>query len=179
MQSNVRFSMIAAVARNGAIGINGGIPWRLKEDFRYFKEKTMGKPIIMGRKTWESLPKMLPGRWHIVVSSALDLEPPTKTPPAPETASMTVTPFFNDAIAMATSFCIAHGLDEFFVIGGAKMYEEGLKRADRLYITEVHMEPDADTFFPIFGYPFVETSRTPAVDQNEGIFYDFVVFDRK
>jgi dihydrofolate reductase len=124
-------SIIAAVARNGVIGRNGALPWRLPADLKHFKSVTMGKPVIMGRRTWESLGKPLPGRMNIVVTSRRDL-------PVPCAGSL------DEALRLAAS------ADEVFVIGGARLFAEALARASRLYLTEIDADFDGDTWFPPF-----------------------------
>lgn len=130
----------AAVAENGVIGSEGGLPWRLSTDLRRFKAGTMGKPIIMGRKTWESFPKRpLPGRLNIVVTRDR-----TYRAEGAETAAS-----LEDAIALARirARCMA-GADEICVIGGGQIYAQALPLADRLHITHVLAKVDGDTVFP-------------------------------
>lgn len=133
-------AIYVAIAENGVIGSKGGLPWRLSSDLKRFKAGTMGKPIIMGRKTWESFPKRpLPGRPNIVVSRdrAYRAE-------GGETA-----PSLQDAITLATirGRCMA-AADEICVIGGGEIYKQALPLADRLHITHVLAKVDGDTVFP-------------------------------
>lgn len=130
-----RISLIVAVSRNGVIGRDGGLPWRLASDLKRFKAITMGKPVIMGRKTWTSLPiKPLPGRLNIVVSRQHDFRATggevVKGPQA--------------AIERAHQ----ENADELFIIGGGELYRQFLPLVDRIYLTEVDIETDGDTFFP-------------------------------
>ena len=128
-------SLIAAVARERVIGKDNALLWHLPEDMRYFRETTRGKPVIMGRKTWESLPEKfrpLPGRQNIVVSR----DPAYKAHGADLAGSL------EGALALAG------GAEEVFVIGGEQLYRAALPFADRLYLTEVELEPEADAFFP-------------------------------
>ncbi len=128
-------SLIAAVARNRAIGKDNQLLWHLPEDMRHFRETTRGKPVVMGRKTWESLPEKfrpLPGRQNIVVSR----DPAYKAHGADLAGSL------EGALALAG------GAEEVFVIGGEQLYRAALPFADRLYLTEVELEPEADAFFP-------------------------------
>ena len=128
-------SLIAAVARNRAIGKDNQLLWHLPEDMKHFRETTRGKPVIMGRKTWESLPEKfrpLPGRQNIVVSR----DPAYKAHGADLAGSL------EGALALAG------GAEEVFVIGGEQLYRAALPFADRLYLTEVELEPEADAFFP-------------------------------
>ncbi|MBX3580588.1 MAG: dihydrofolate reductase [Rhizobiaceae bacterium] len=129
-----------AIAGNGVIGREGGLPWKLSTDLKRFKEGTMGKPIIMGRKTWESFPKRpLPGRLNIVVT-----RDKTYRAEGGETAQS-----LDDAIHLATirARCMA-SVDEICVIGGGQIYAQALPLADRLYVTHVLANIDGDTVFP-------------------------------
>ncbi|WP_332716371.1 dihydrofolate reductase [Pelagibacterium mangrovi] len=133
-----RIAMIAAVGRNGAIGSDGKLPWRLPSDFAFYKHTTMGKPLIVGRKTFESIGKPLPGRTNIVVTRQGGY--------APEGAEV-----FSDldaAIARGKQIAERDGVDEIFINGGAEIYRAAMEKADRLYITHVDAEPEGDTFFP-------------------------------
>lgn len=136
-------SIIAAIAGNGVIGYRGSMPWHLPEDLKRFRELTMGKPIIMGRKTWESLPGRLQGRSNIVVSSrpGVMLRSAGSTPDA-------VCDSFGRALGLAMSMQEDDPAPEVFVIGGAQLYAMALPLASRLYLTRVHAEPKGDTFFP-------------------------------
>jgi dihydrofolate reductase len=126
-------SYVVAVARNGVIGRDGGLPWHIPADLRRFKEITMGKPVVMGRKTWESLPKKpLPGRRNIVITRQRDF-----AAPGAETAR-------NAAEAVA----LCAGEHEICVIGGGEIYRMFWPMADRLYLTEVDLDVAGDTRFP-------------------------------
>ena len=129
-------SMIAAVGKNLELGKNNDLIWHFKEDMKFFKETTLGHPVIMGRKTFESLPKALPGRKNIVISA----NPEYKADGAEVVASV------EEAIKLAEAEDT-----EAFVIGGGRIYTEFLPYADNLYLTEIDAEcPDADTYFPEF-----------------------------
>lgn len=125
-------SLIVAVARNGAIGKDNAMPWHLPADLAHFKRTTLGRPVIMGRRTWESLGRALPGRRNLVVSRT----PAYQAPGAEVVASL------------AEAWRAVEGADEAFVIGGARLYAEALPEADRIYLTEIAAEVEADTFFP-------------------------------
>ena len=136
----MQIAIYVAIAENGVIGSKGGLPWRLSTDLKRFKATTMGKPIVMGRKTWESFPKRpLPGRLNIVVTrdKAYRAE-------GAETASS-----LRDAIVLAEirARCMA-GVDEICVIGGGEIYRQALPLADRLHVTHVLASVDGDTVFP-------------------------------
>lgn len=132
-------ALLVARARNGVIGRDGDLPWRLKSDMAFFKATTMGKPVVMGRKTWDSLPrKPLPGRLNIVVTR----QPGYAADGAEVFASLAT------ALDRARAQAKADGVAEVCVIGGAQIYNETLPVADRLYLTEVAAEPDGDAYFP-------------------------------
>lgn len=132
MKSHTTISLIAAVADNGVIGFQGALPWRLPADLKRFKKLTMGKPMIMGRRTWESIGKALPGRVSIVLSRD----------PAYRAEGAVV------ATSIVEALVDADDSDEVMVIGGAALYEALLPRADVMYLTAVHTEPPGDVTFP-------------------------------
>lgn len=131
-------SMIAAVARNGVIGAHNSIPWRLPSDFAFFKRTTMGKPLLMGRKTFESIGKPLAGRINIVVTRQQGYQP----------EGVLVFSSLSAAIEHARTMAAADGHDEVFIGGGAEIYSEAMPQADRLYITHVDLTPEGETRFP-------------------------------
>jgi len=130
----MRVSILVAVAENGVIGRGGGLPWHLADDLRRFKRLTMGHTILMGRRTWESIGRSLPGRRMIVVSRQVGYR----------AEGVEVVPSLADAWQLAE----AAREEEAFIIGGAELYREALSRADRLYLTRVHARVDGDTVFP-------------------------------
>jgi dihydrofolate reductase len=131
----VTVTIVAAVARNGVIGVDGGLPWRLPDDLRRFKELTLGHVLVMGRKTYESIGHPLPGRDTIVV---------TRNPSwDPGSAEVRIAGGVRNAIEAAASL-----EREVFVVGGAQVYAEALPLADRLELTWVDAEPEGDTTFP-------------------------------
>lgn len=128
-----------ARARNGVIGAGGALPWRIPSDLRMFKEITLGKPVIMGRKTWESLPRRpLPGRMNIVLSRDGSFEP----------KGALVTEDWLEALQIAREQAEEDGADEVCVIGGAALFALALPRAKRIYLTEVDAEVEGDVLFP-------------------------------
>ena len=130
-----------ARAANGVIGVGGALPWRLKSDLSIFKQVTMGKPLIMGRRTWDSLPrKPLPGRTNIVLSRDGTFAP----------NGAVVCEDFSEAVQIAREQAAEDGADEVCVIGGAEIFALALPRARRLYLTEVEAEPQGDVVFPSF-----------------------------
>jgi len=155
---------VVAVAENGVIGAGNAIPWRLKSDMARFKALTIGKPIIMGRKTFESLRRPLPNRTNIVITRD----------PAYRAAGAVVTTSSADAGAVALGDALRRSVAEIAVIGGAEIYRQWLDRADRLEITEVHARPEGDTHFDIDRAEWEETARIrhPAgPDDSAGFSY--------
>jgi dihydrofolate reductase len=130
--------LVAAVADNGVIGQGGGLPWRLKSDLRNFRAITMGKPLVMGRKTYLSIGRPLAGRTNIVVSRNRDFAVP----------GVVVAPSIAAALAAARGDARRRSADAIAVIGGAELYAHMIGYADRLVITRIHLRPDGDTMFP-------------------------------
>jgi dihydrofolate reductase len=159
-------SAIAAMAANRVIGREGGLPWRLPQDFKYFKDKTMGHIMVMGRKTFESFGKPLPGRLHVIITRQKDYRVPGA--------------HVFDNLDEALNFCAANTSewgDEVFVVGGGEIYREALPRTDRIYLTEVRAEFPGDARFPEFDKDtYKEISRRPIL--SDDIPYDFVVYER-
>ena len=137
-QSRIALVLVAAVADNGVIGQGGRLPWRLKSDMAHFRKVTMGKPVVMGRKTFLSIGKPLKGRTNIVVSRD----------PAFAAPGILVAPNVEAALAAARGDALRRGADEIAVIGGADIYRQTIGRADRMVITRVHLQPAGDTNFP-------------------------------
>jgi dihydrofolate reductase len=165
--SRPRIALIAAVAKNGIIGKNGALPWHLPEDLKHFKALTTGKRIVMGRRTWESFPRPLPNREHIVVSSRR-LTVPT---------GVIVVRALSEALALPSPS------DPVFVIGGFAMYDEALAIADVLYLTEIDADVEGDTTFPLWNRAaFVERSREShrgaLFKESAAVRFDFVCYER-
>lgn len=160
-----RISILVAIARNGVIGKNNRLPWHLPADLRYFKALTMGHHIVMGRKTFESIGRLLPGRTSVVVSRQRDYRV--------QGAVM--------AGSVEEALAACEGDSEVFIVGGAGLFRQCLDRAGRLYITEILEEFDGDVFFPEYNRDeWEETSRAKhRLDGRDGLEYDFVVYDRK
>jgi dihydrofolate reductase len=150
-----------ARARNGVIGRDGRLPWRLSSDLRRFKALTLGKPVIMGRKTWESLPnRPLPGRLNIVLSRQA----------ASEVEGALVCDDFAEAVEIAREQAAEDGADEVCVIGGADLFARALPRATRIYLTEVEAEPPGDAFAPPIdesGWTEVAREAVPAGPKDD------------
>jgi dihydrofolate reductase len=143
MKNTRPLCLIAALAQNRVIGADNQLPWHLPADLKHFKALTMGKPIIMGRKTWDSLGRPLPGRLNLVVSR----QPGLQLPGAEVFASLEA------AIVRADQWALAEDADELMLIGGAQLYEQGLALAERLYLTRVGLSPAGDAWFPEFEGP--------------------------
>jgi dihydrofolate reductase len=157
--------LIAAVADNGVIGAGGGIPWRLKTDQQRLKMITLGKPVVMGRKTFISLKRPLPGRTNIVVTRDAGFRSP----------GAVVTNSFANAQAIATGDALRRSVAEIAVIGGAEIYAQWMDSADRLEITEVHIRPEGDTYLAAIDparWQEVARVRNPAgPDDNSDFSY--------
>ena len=161
-----QLSLIAALAANGTIGRDNAMPWHLPEDLKRFRALTTGHPIIMGRKTWDSLGRPLPGRTSIVVSRQTGLVIP----------GAVVVPSLDAAIDAAAA---AEGGEHAFVIGGAQLYAQALPRVDRLLLTELADAFDGDTLFPAFDRSdWIETAREPGVSAA-GLRYAFADYRRR
>jgi dihydrofolate reductase len=157
--------LIAAVAENGVIGHGNAIPWRLKSDQQRLKAMTMGKPVVMGRKTFLSLRKPLPGRTNIVITRDANFR----------AAGAVVTTSFDSARAVALGDALRRSVSEIAVIGGAEIYAQWMNAADRLEITEVHASPEGDTVLaPIDPLDWEEAARVrhdAGFDDSAGFSY--------
>jgi dihydrofolate reductase len=165
----VRIALIVAMAENGVIGREGGLPWRISEDLKYFKAKTMGKPIVMGRRTFDSIGKPLPGRANIVVTRG--------GASFPEGVDVAVD--IDAALRIARQRVGESGAEEVMIIGGATLYEATLAAADRLYITEIHETVDGDTFFPEFDRAVWQEIEREDRDDIHDAPVSFVTLDRR
>ena len=165
----MKLSLAWAMAQNRVIGRNNNLPWYLPEDLKYFKRITMGKPIIMGRKTFESIGKALPGRANIVV---------TRNPEYSADGIKVVTSL-EAAQSLSESILAIDGMEEAMVIGGAEIYSQALPFADRLYLTEVHAEVEGDTYFPEFDRSaWQEIARQDyAAEEPNPYDYSFIVLE--
>jgi dihydrofolate reductase len=140
----VKLSLIVALAENHVIGRDNKLPWYLPNDLKYFKQVTLGKPVIMGRKTYESIGKPLPGRTNILITRQPDYHPPGAND------SVKVVSTLEAARELAESICLIDGQAEAMIIGGAEIYSLALPLVDRLYLTEVHAPVEGDAYFPQF-----------------------------
>lgn len=165
----IPLALIAAVAANGVIGRNNALPWHLPEDLRYFKQVTMGKPIVMGRHTFESIGRPLPGRDNIVVSSHLA--------PAPDGVNVCATP--EAAVAQARASAVKSGASEVMLIGGEQLYRWALPHAQRIYLTLIHKEVDGDAYFPEWEKNCWEEGLRQDMTSSTGLRYSLLIFDRR
>ena len=161
-------SFVVARADNGVIGRDNTLPWRIPADLRHFKRLTVGKPVVMGRRTFESIGKPLPGRHNIVLSRDLDWR----------ADGITVVPNLAKAVAAAGLQPSARA-DEVMIIGGAQVYAEALPSARRVHLTEVHASPAGDTRLPAFDPAhWRETAREDYAADGEVPGYSFVTLER-
>ena len=157
-------TIIAAIGKNNELGLNNDLIWKFKEDMNFFKENTMGKSIVMGRKTLESLPNILPGRKHLVISKKMD-----------EDLNGEVKVF--SSIENFIEYALSQD-EEIMVIGGASIYKELLPYSDRMLLTEVDDEHLADAFFPEFNKDEWE-STILSEQEEQGIKYKHLEYKRK
>ena len=163
MASQSDIFLVVAVADNGVIGAGGGMPWHISADFRRVKSLTMGKPLVMGRKTFDSLPGLLPGRRHIVITR----DAAWQADGAERAGSLA------EALKLANA-------PQIVIFGGAQIYAEALPLAHRIELTEVHAAPEGDTRFPDFDRAdWHETAREHHPAEGRNPAFDFVTLVRK
>jgi len=153
-------SIIAAMAENRVIGRGNEMPWEVPSELKRFKETTMGHPVIMGRKTFESIGHPLPGRKNVIITSQQDYS----------AAGSIIVPDLQAALAAC------EGADEVFICGGDTVYREAMSLADRIYLTIIEEEFDGDSFFPEIPEDFVEVRRTRI--EEDVLPYDMVLYER-
>ncbi len=165
-----RLVLVAAVAENGVIGRDNALPWRLPSDLKHFKALTVGRPIIMGRRTFESIGRPLPERLNIVVTRQPDLG----------FADCKTAYSLNEAEMLAEAYARRHQGADICIIGGAQLYAAAIDRADRLEITEVHAAPEGDARFPpIDPAEWREVSRSgPEQGEKDDVAMTFVTYER-
>lgn len=165
----LRLSILVAMARNRVIGRNNQLPWHLPADLKHFKFLTMGKPIVMGRKTYESIGRPLPGRTNIIITHQTNYQAP---------GAIVV-----NSVAEALQVCKDANTinNESFMIGGEKLFQQTLEICQRMYITEIQKDFEGDTFFPEFDPDdWKETQRDKHIAENDdNLEYHFVILDRK
>lgn len=166
----MKLSLIVAAAQNNVIGRDNQLPWHLPQDLKYFKATTLGKPIIMGRKTFESIGRPLPGRTNIVISRQSDWRAP----------GVVVAQTIEQAIALGQQLRDDHQqpVAEVMVIGGAEIYRHTLAVADRVYLTRVHAEVEGDAYFPeLPDDQWQKISEVPG-DADASVNHSFQIFER-
>lgn len=166
--------MIAAMAKNRVIGANNTMPWHLPADLKHFKKITLGKPIIMGRKTYDSIGKALPGRLNIVVSSDASFN----------LTDATVVNSCEQAIEVAAEHCTSQNIEspEVMIIGGGTIYQHFLSFCRRLYLTQIELEVDGDTYFPDYGakYNWREIANEPHTAEPLNPYaYRFITLEKQ
>jgi dihydrofolate reductase len=166
-----RVSIIVAVSSNNVIGADGGMPWTLPSDLKNFRRLTMGKPIIMGRKTHESIGRPLDGRVNIVVTRRSDYSPD----------GVVVCASLEEALAKGHTAATSDGMDEIFIIGGGEIYLAALDNVNRIYLTRVHLDVDGDTVFPeLDPETWLETSIGPRTKgPRDSVETSLHVFERR
>ncbi|MFA7415081.1 MAG: dihydrofolate reductase [Rhizobium sp.] len=157
--AGIKVAIVVAVSENGVIGNDGDMPWKLSTDLKRFKALTLGKPLVMGRKTFESIGRPLPGRPHVIVSRNPDFHPD----------GVEVAPSLEAAIDRAAAIASALGVDEICVVGGGEIYRQALPLADTLHVTHVEAELAGDTRFPSVdprAFEKIEESPVPAGERD-------------
>ena len=166
----VRRSLVVAVSDNGVIGVRNALPWRLPSELKRFKQLTMKRPIIMGRRTYESIGRALPGRANIVVTEGQVIDNP----------DVHTVNSVEEALALAERLARSRRASEIMIIGGAQIFEQTRPLADRVYLTKVHLEVEGDTFWKELNparWEEVESHLHPAADGDEAE-YTMSVYDR-
>jgi dihydrofolate reductase len=164
----MKISLIVAVSRNGAIGLNNQLPWYLPEDLKYFKSVTMGKPLIMGRKTFDSIGRPLPGRANIVLTRD----------PQWTSDGVEVVQSVEQALVAGEIACETADVDEIMVIGGEQIYRMTIDLADRIYLTQVDADVEGDAFFPDIDLNNWSQTRVKLPEIIDKHPYQFLVLDR-
>ncbi len=169
--SDIRKTIVVAAARNGIIGRDGDMPWRLSTDLKRFKALTTGKPVIMGRKTYDSIGRPLPGRPNVVISRSTVIDHP----------DVSTVGSLDEAVALAERLAVETGADEICIIGGGQIYGQAIDIADRLCVTHVETDVDGDTSFPAIDPALWRAGETLSVPAGERDSYPtrYVVYDRR
>jgi dihydrofolate reductase len=171
VKNGVRIAFVVAAAQNGVIGRNGHLPWRLPSDLKRFRRLTLGKPIIMGRKTYDSIGKPLDGRDNIVVTRQPDFAAP----------GLYIASSIEQALTLGRDLACRRKVEEMGIIGGAEIFRAALPQTDRVYLTLVHASPAGDTYFDTLDpAQWVEMEREPMpTTANDEFTADFIVLERK
>lgn len=167
----MKLAIIVAAAKNGVIGNNNQLPWHLPQDLKYFKSVTLGKPVIMGRKTYESIGRPLPGRTNIVVTRSADWS---------AADGVVIVNSLEQALDEARKAITASAtsVTEAMIIGGAEIYRSALPLVDRVYLTQVDIEIDGDAFFPALPDAEWQLTSTIPGDQQATLAHHFLVYER-
>ena len=167
--NEMKIAMIAAMAKNRIIGADNDMPWHLPADLKHFKAITLGKAVIMGRKTYESIGKPLEGRANLVLTRNPDFEG----------EGVEHVEYIKVALKAGRMVAEITGTDEVMVIGGTQIYEAFLPEADRIYLTEVDLEVEGDAFFPDLGPEWKEVARSDVqTDEKSGVQFSFVTLEK-
>ncbi len=170
MSQHLPVAMIVAMAKNRVIGIDNRLPWHLPADLKHFKARTLGKPIIMGRKTYQSIGRPLPGRLNIVLTRSDGFS----------ADGVSVVHSIEQALAVAAEAPVSSDQPELMVIGGEQIYRAFMAVAQRLYITEVDVEVEGDAWFPSFdAEDWAETAREPHIADGDQPAYTYLTYQRQ
>lgn len=170
LETRVPVAIIAAISRDGVIGVDNRLPWYLPEDLKFFKSMTRGKPLVMGRRTFDSIGRPLPGRLNIVVTRDSGFRP----------EGVRVCLDLEPALRLADRQATIDAAEEIMVMGGAQIYAQALPLASRLYLTEVDVDVEGDAFFPqVDEAEWQEVRRVPGEPQAGQPSYDFVTYRRR
>jgi dihydrofolate reductase len=161
-QTNIPLALVVAMSKNNVIGKGGTMPWRMSDDLKWFKKNTLGKPIIMGRKTFQSIGRPLPDRDNIVITRQSDFCH----------EDITVAGDLEDAIAIAEAFALHRGVQEICIIGGGEIYRQSLPFASRIYLTEIDTDIEGDVFFPAFNEEEWQRESKGTISKNDKNDYD-------
>jgi dihydrofolate reductase len=169
--SDIRKTIVVAAARNGIIGRDGDMPWRLSTDLKRFKALTSGKPVVMGRKTYDSIGRPLPGRPNVVISRSTVIDHP----------DVRTVGSLEEAVALAEALAVERGESEISIIGGGQIYRQAMAIADRLCVTHVETDVEGDTSFPDIDPGVWQAGETVEVPAGEKDSYPtrYVVYDRR
>ena len=169
--ADIRSTIFAAVARNGIIGRDGDMPWRLSSDLKRFKTQTLGKPVVMGRKTYDSIGKPLPGRPNVVISRQAVIDHP----------DVRMAHSLPEAIEVAERLAFETGVDEICILGGGQIYAQAIGLADRMCITHVEADIEGDASFPVIDPDIWQAGEAVAVPAGEKDSYPtrFIVYERR
>ncbi len=166
----MQLSLIVAFANQFVIGRGNKLPWHIPEDLRWFKRVTMGKSIIMGRKTYESIGKPLPGRTNIVITTQADFQ----------ADGVKVVHSLDEAEQLAQQIALIDGSEEALIIGGAQIYQLALPKVHRMYVTQVYATVEGDTYFPDVDWQaWTEIGRDQHPETDDQYAYDFVVYQQE